>query len=149
VRSLDTGFPADVSIGKWTYLHIIKFMFSIFCCLNIIGDYVSIGAGANLTSCVVGHRTVIGEGAIVEAGVEIGKNCVIAPGSVVVRNTLVPSGQFWAGNPAAYVRDVTEEELNAQKESVEAIENASKEHAEEFLPYGTVYQHAEELNLVK
>eukprot|EP01039_Chlorochromonas_danica_P004546 gene4546-4984_t len=127
VKTLDTGFPAEVNIG----------------------DFVTVGSGAVISSAIIGNNVVIGEGAVVEAGVEIGENAVIAPGSVVVRNTLVRAGEFWAGNPAVLIRQVTEEEINAQKESATKIELLSKDHAEEFLPYGTVYQHAEKLGVIK
>ena len=73
------------------------------------------GPSAILTSCTVGNHATIGEGAIIEAGSEVGNNAIVAPGSVVVRNTVVPAGQFWAGNPAKYVREVTEEEIGQQK----------------------------------
>lgn len=73
------------------------------------------GPSAVLTSCTVGNHATIGEGAIIEAGSDVGATAIVAPGSVVVRNTVIPSGQFWAGNPAKYVREVTEEELSQQK----------------------------------
>lgn len=108
---------------------------------------MTIGPGAVLTSCVLGNCTVIGEGSVIEAGVEIGEHVVIAPGSVVTRNALIPKNQFWAGNPAKYVRDVTDEEIKAQLASCKQIEHNSKDHMEEFLPYGTMYQEAEKKGL--
>lgn len=89
VTSLDNGFPADVTIG----------------------EEVTIGHGALLTSCTVGSRVLIGQGAIVQAGADIGSDSMIAAGAVVLPNTVVPSKQLWAGNPAKYVRDLTDEEL--------------------------------------
>jgi gamma-carbonic anhydrase len=35
---------------------------------------------------------------------------VVAAGAVVPEGTVVMSGQVWAGNPAKYLRDVTQEE---------------------------------------
>ena len=54
---------------------------------------------------------MIGQGSIIQEGSDIGSNTIIAAGSVILPGTLVPSGQLWAGNPAVYVRDVSEEEL--------------------------------------
>jgi len=76
---------------------------------------------------------VVQEGAVVE------KNCILAAGSVVLPGTLVPAGQFWAGNPAKYVRDVAEEEMAKFEKAAEALSNLSLEHAEEFLPFGTAH----------
>jgi carbonic anhydrase/acetyltransferase-like protein (isoleucine patch superfamily) len=94
----------------------------------------TVGHGALLTSCTIGSRTLIGQGAVIQEGCEIGHNCMIAAGAVLLPSkpafslklsrlvqgnkslqtyvdTVVPSKQLWAGNPAAYVRDVTEEEM--------------------------------------
>lgn len=47
----------------------------------------------------------VGLGAVVLPKVKIGRNVIIGAGSVVTKD--VPSGQVWAGNPAAYRKDVT------------------------------------------
>eukprot|EP01033_Poteriospumella_lacustris_P015517 gene15517-11101_t len=126
VTSLDNGFPADVTIG----------------------EEVTIGHGALLTSCTVGSRVLIGQGAIVQAGADIGSDSMIAAGAVVLPNTVVPSKQLWAGNPAKYVRDLTDEELAGVQKSAEEYVKLSKEHDAEFLPYGTAYQAAEDKNVL-
>eukprot|EP00597_Dinobryon_sp_UTEXLB2267_P003264 CAMPEP_0170080246 /NCGR_PEP_ID=MMETSP0019_2-20121128/16434_1 /TAXON_ID=98059 /ORGANISM="Dinobryon sp., Strain UTEXLB2267" /LENGTH=228 /DNA_ID=CAMNT_0010294125 /DNA_START=6 /DNA_END=692 /DNA_ORIENTATION=- len=123
VESLESGFPSDVDIG----------------------DYVTVGHGALLTSCTVGNRVLIGQGSIIQEGSEIGSNSMIAAGAVVLPGTAVPSGQLWAGNPAVYIRDLSEEEIAGLEKSAAAYDRLGKEHAEEFLPYGTVYQAAEKL----
>jgi carbonic anhydrase/acetyltransferase-like protein (isoleucine patch superfamily) len=89
VSTLESGFPADVDIG----------------------NYVTVGHGALLTSCTVGSHVLIGQGSILQEGVVVEDKVIVAAGAVVLPNTLVPSGQLWAGNPAAYVRDLTEEEI--------------------------------------
>lgn len=91
VSSLDNGFPADVTIGS----------------------HVTIGHGALLTSCSIGSRVLIGQGAIIQEGSDISSDSMIAAGAVVLPNTLVPSKQLWAGNPAKYIRDLSDEEVAA------------------------------------
>ncbi len=81
----------------------------------VIDDSVTVGHGALLTSCTIGSETLIGQGAIVQEGSVIGPNCIIAAGAVVLPGTMIPQGQLWAGNPAKYIRDVTEEETAAKK----------------------------------
>ena len=40
----------------------------------------------------------------------------MAAGSVLPPDTLIPAGQFWAGNPIKYIRDVDDDEkANAKK----------------------------------
>ena len=71
------------------------------------------------------------------------KNCILAAGSVVLPGTLVPQGQFWAGNPAKYIRDVAEEEMGRFEKAAEAISNLASNHADEFLPFGTAHMELE------
>ena len=99
VSSLESGFSADVDIG----------------------EFVTVGHGALLTSCVVGNCTLIGQGAIIQEGSEIGAASIIAAGSVVLPGTVVPKGQLWAGNPAVFIRDVDEEEIAAQKKVLRVV----------------------------
>jgi gamma-carbonic anhydrase len=89
VSSLESGFPSDVEIGS----------------------KVTIGHGALLTSCIVGDNSLIGQGAIVQAGSVVGSHVMIAAGAVVLPNTIIPNNQLWAGNPAKFIRDVTDEEI--------------------------------------
>lgn len=49
----------------------------------------------------VGQNCHIGAMAIVIAGVRIGDSCIVAPGSVVMRD--VPSGSLVSGNPARVI----------------------------------------------
>jgi carbonic anhydrase/acetyltransferase-like protein (isoleucine patch superfamily) len=59
---------------------------------------------------------LIGQGSVIQEGAVVERNSIVAAGAVVLPGTLVPSGQLWAGNPAAFVRNVTDEEVaNFQK----------------------------------
>jgi gamma-carbonic anhydrase len=108
-----------------------------------IGSYVTIGHGALLKSCIIGDEVLIGQGAIVEEGSVVEEKCMIAAGAVVTAGTLVPKGQLWAGNPAKFVRDLSEEELAFFKKSADAYSALREAHRDEFLPYGTAYQSLE------
>lgn len=108
-----------------------------------IGNFVTVGQGAVLTSCIIQDETIIGPGAIIGEGSIIENKCVIGACAVVPPGTLVPSGQLWAGNPAVFVRALSEaEQLNGEK-TAEAHALMASEHSDEFLPFGTVYQEAE------
>ncbi len=76
-----------------------------------IGIDTGIGPGASIlthdfvaskhTETWIGRNCHIGANAIVTAGVRIGDSCIVAPGSVVMRD--VPSGCLVAGNPARVI----------------------------------------------
>ena len=78
---------------------------------TVIGANVTIGHGALLTSCLVGDQCLIGQGSVVCEGCTVGTGSIIAAGAVLPPQTHVPSNQMWAGNPAKYMRDVTDAEL--------------------------------------
>jgi carbonic anhydrase/acetyltransferase-like protein (isoleucine patch superfamily) len=88
VPSLESGFPADVKIG----------------------EYVTIGHGALITSSTIGNRVLIGQGAIIEAGCVVEDQSMVAAGAVVLPGTLIKTGEMWAGNPAKFVRKLSEDE---------------------------------------
>ncbi len=110
-----------------------------------IGHYVTVGPGASLHSCTVEDGAVIGRGAVVSEGALVEKDAVVADGAVVGAGVRVPAGQVVAGNPAKFVRDVTDEEKAARRLQCEEVSGLAAEHAHEFLPDGTAYLQAEKL----
>ena len=76
-----------------------------------IGDYVTIGHGASLTSCTIGRGVLIGQGSIIDMGCVVEDNVTIAAGAVLLIGQVVPSGQLWGGNPAEFMRDLTADEI--------------------------------------
>jgi gamma-carbonic anhydrase len=122
-KSLDSGFPATVTIGN-------------FC---------SIGHGAVLHSCSVLDQARIGMGAVLEEGSLVESGSIVEAGSVLPAGARVPPGQLWAGNPAAFVRDLDEDEVGDIAKHATAQADAAAEHAAEFLPYGQAYLDAERI----
>jgi len=121
VSDLESGFPAATTVG----------------------NYVTIGSGAVVTSCTVEDEVTIGAGAVVDSGCVIERQSIVAPGSVVAAGTLIPSGQLWAGNPAKFVRNLTDAEKDSFKSAAESQAELASQHSQEFLPFGTLYQMAE------
>lgn len=124
---LESGFPADVDIG----------------------NYVTVGSGAVLTSCIVQDETHIGMNAVIQEGSVIESHVLVAPGSIVSAGTLIPSGQMWGGNPAKFIRNLTEDEKANMEKVAESYSELASEHKDEFLPYGTLYQEAEKKGELK
>jgi len=54
----------------------------------------------------IGDNVFIGANSMILKGVNIGDRSIIGAGSVVTKH--VPSDQIWAGNPARFIRDVSE-----------------------------------------
>lgn len=74
-----------------------------------IGSNVSIAHGAVVHGCTIADNVLIGMGAIIMDGAEVGENSVIAAGAVVLAGTVVESGSIYAGMPARKVKIIGEE----------------------------------------
>lgn len=95
-----------------------------------IGDYVTLGHGAIVHSCVIGNNVLVGINATVLHHAEIGDNCIIAAGAVVPPGEKIPAGSMVMGVPAKVVRKLTREEKQAVRENAELYEQSAREYAE-------------------
>uniref|UniRef100_A0A7S2ZTJ0 Uncharacterized protein n=3 Tax=Rhodosorus marinus TaxID=101924 RepID=A0A7S2ZTJ0_9RHOD len=75
-----------------------------------IGDMVSIGHRATIHAAIIEDKAIIGMGATVLDGCVVQTNSYVAPGAMLLPNTIVKSGELWAGSPAKLVRKLNEEE---------------------------------------
>ena len=97
-----------------------------------IGSGATIGHGAILHSCTVGDNTLIGMGAIILNGAVIGESCIVAAGALVPQNMVIPPRSLVMGSPAKIRREVTEEEISANRLSAEGYVREAAEYKEMF-----------------
>jgi len=74
-----------------------------------IGNYVSIAHNAIVHGCTIEDNVLIGMGAIVMDNAYIEEGSIVAAGAVVTQGTRVPAGTIYAGNPAKYLKDVSQD----------------------------------------
>ncbi|MFZ1281403.1 MAG: gamma carbonic anhydrase family protein, partial [Ignavibacteriaceae bacterium] len=84
-----------------------------------IGNKVTIGHSVKLHGCTLQDLCLIGIGAIVLDGAVVEEKSIVAAGSAVKPNFVVPTGKLVAGVPARIVRDLTEAELVDLEKSAE------------------------------
>ena len=60
-----------------------------------------------MDACTLEDNSFVGMGATVMRGARVEPFAVVSAGSVVPEDTVVPSGQIFAGAPARYLRDLT------------------------------------------
>lgn len=70
----------------------------------IIGNFVTVGHSAMIHACVVGDETLVGMGATILDGAEIGEQCLIGAHSLVTPGTIIPAGSLVMGSPAKVKR---------------------------------------------
>ncbi|WP_409346624.1 gamma carbonic anhydrase family protein [Paenibacillus sp. MBLB4367] len=81
----------------------------------IVGNDVSVGHGAIIHGCTIGDGSLIGMGAILLNGADIGQSVLVAAGSLVPENKKIPAFTLVMGSPARVVRELTEADLQRMK----------------------------------
>ncbi|MCU0794914.1 MAG: gamma carbonic anhydrase family protein [Akkermansiaceae bacterium] len=75
-----------------------------------VGELVTVGHSAILHACTVKDEVLIGMGAIVLDGAEIGERSIIGAGALVTGGVIIPPGSLVLGSPAKVVRQLSLEE---------------------------------------
>lgn len=86
---------------------------------TIVEKGCTIGHGAILHGCHIEENVLVGMGAIVLNGARIAKNSIVAAGALVPQNKTFEEGVLILGSPAKAVRKLSEEEIEANKESAQ------------------------------
>ncbi|MBV9877184.1 MAG: gamma carbonic anhydrase family protein [Verrucomicrobia bacterium] len=76
-----------------------------------IGDDVTCGHRAVIHACRVGDRVLVGMGAIILDGAEIGSDSIIGANTLVTKGTKVPPGSLILGSPGKVIRSLRAEEI--------------------------------------
>ncbi|GJN37998.1 hypothetical protein PR202_gb27004 [Eleusine coracana subsp. coracana] len=110
---------------------------------SLIGD-VQVGQGASiwygcvlrghsavLQGCTVEDEAFVGMGATLLDGVVVEKHGMVAAGALVRQNTRIPCGEVWGGNPAKFLRKLTDEEIAFIAQSAANYSELAKAHAAE------------------
>lgn len=103
VNDIKVGMRTNIQDG--TVVHVSSTLQGTY-----IGNDVTIGHMALIHACTIGDAAFIGMQACVMDGAEIEGGAMVAAGALVTPGKKVPSGQLWAGSPAKYMRDLTDEE---------------------------------------
>ena len=65
------------------------------------------GINAKSAPIIIEDDVFIGANSIITKGVRIGKRSIIATGSVVIKS--VPENEIWGGNPAKFIKTISED----------------------------------------
>lgn len=125
--SVVRGDEAPITIGRETNIQENSTVHVNTGIPVVIGDNVTIGHQAVIHSCSIGDRTLIGMGAIILDGAQIGNDCLIGAGSLVTKNTVIPDGSLVLGSPAKVIRALTWEEKQGSLENSKDYVEMSKQ----------------------
>ena len=93
VLHTDPGFPLTIAAG------------------------VTVGHKVMLHGCTIGENSLIGIGSTILNGASIGRNCLVGANALVTEGKTFPDGSLILGAPARVVRELTEDEVAAVRES--------------------------------
>ncbi len=82
---------------------------------SLVGEFVTVGHGAIIHACTVGDEVLVGMGAILLDGAEIGARSIIGANALVTAGMKVPPGSLVLGSPGEVVRQLGPEEQEAIK----------------------------------
>ncbi|CAA6667868.1 unnamed protein product [Spirodela intermedia] len=111
---------------------------------TLIERYVTVGAGSLLRSCsvepecIIGQRSILMEGSLVETNAILEAGTVVPPGAASLRRAL--------GGESGEVREEADSRGDpGDPKLAVAINDLMQSHFSEFLPYSTVYLEVEKL----
>ncbi len=124
VQVIRVGERSNIQDG--TVVHVTTRSFG-----TTIGNDCLIGHLAIIHGCTLQDRSFVGMGAIVMDGCVIESDAMLAAGAMLTPGKRIPSGQMWAGRPAAYVRDLRPEELERHRAGVAGYVEVARIHKSE------------------
>ncbi|XP_071731500.1 gamma carbonic anhydrase 1, mitochondrial-like [Rutidosis leptorrhynchoides] len=96
---------------------------------TVIGDNVTVGHSAVLHGCTVEDEAFVGMKATLLDGVVVEKHGMVAAGALVRQDTRIPAGEVWGGNPAKFLRKLTDKEIAFISESATNYAKLAEAHA--------------------
>jgi len=107
----DIKIGDNVSIGDQVVVHLTRQSPYQTGFPTNIGHGVLVGAGSFIHGCTLEDECYIGTGCTILDGAVVGHQAIVAPGSVVLSGMNIPKRQYWAGSPAKFERQVTDQEV--------------------------------------
>ena len=95
----------------------------------IVGAWCTIGHAAIVHACTIEDECLIGMGATILDGAQIGDRCIVGANALVTQRFVAPPGSMILGAPAKVVRQLTEKEIAGLRPWAEKYVAVAKAHA--------------------
>jgi len=112
VHRIRIGRRSNVQDG--TVVHVMRGTHA-----TTIGDDVTIGHGAIVHGCTLHDRILVGMGAILLNGVEVGEESIVAAGTLLPEGTQIPPRSLVMGSPGKVRRALTDDDVASIREYAE------------------------------
>lgn len=111
------------NIQDGTVVHVMRQTHS-----TVIGDDVTVGHAAILHGCIIHDRCLIGMGALLLNGAEIGEDTIVAAGTLVPEGMKIPPRSLVMGRPAVRKRDLSDKDVATIKSYAERYVDYRKDY---------------------
>ncbi|MGN0301859.1 MAG: gamma carbonic anhydrase family protein [Anaerotardibacter sp.] len=96
-----------------------------------IGNYVTVGHGANVHACTVEDNVIVGMNAVIMDDAVIGENSIIGAGSVVGKGKVIPPNSIVVGIPGKVINTNSEEGIAHNRSSAVRYEALAQCYVDE------------------
>jgi carbonic anhydrase/acetyltransferase-like protein (isoleucine patch superfamily) len=111
VHSVRIGARSNVQDGS--VIHVTGGRFG-----TLIGNDVLVGHGCIVHGCRLEDESFVGMGAVVMDGCIIERGGMLGAGSLLPPGKIVKSGELWFGRPARFLRELSREEIEGNRQAV-------------------------------
>jgi carbonic anhydrase/acetyltransferase-like protein (isoleucine patch superfamily) len=112
VHRIRIGRRSNVQDG--TIVHVMRGTHA-----TTIGDEVTIGHGVIVHGCTLRDRILVGMGAILLNGVDVGDDCIVAAGTLLTENSQIPPRSLVMGSPGKVRRELTDDDVASIRDYAE------------------------------
>jgi carbonic anhydrase/acetyltransferase-like protein (isoleucine patch superfamily) len=112
VHRIRIGRRSNVQDG--TIVHVMRGTHA-----TTIGDEVTIGHGVIVHGCTLHDRILVGMGAILLNGVDVGDDCIVAAGTLLTENAQIPPRSLVMGSPGKVRRQLSDEDVASIRDYAE------------------------------
>jgi carbonic anhydrase/acetyltransferase-like protein (isoleucine patch superfamily) len=95
---------------------------------TLIGEDVLVGHMVLLHGCILHDNAFVGLGSIVMDDCQIESFGMLAAGALLTPGKVIRHRQLWAGRPARHVRDLSDEEVEAQRYGAAGYVELARRH---------------------
>ena len=94
----------------------------------VIEDEVTVGHNAILHGCTVKKRCIIGMGATILDGAEIGEESIIGANTLIPSGKKIPPRSLVVGSPGKVIREITDKDVELIQLSIDTYVQKGKEY---------------------
>jgi carbonic anhydrase/acetyltransferase-like protein (isoleucine patch superfamily) len=111
VHGIRIGARSNVQDGS--VIHVTGGRFA-----TVIGNDVLVGHGCIIHGCRLEDESFVGMGAVVMDGCVVERGGMLGAGSLLTPGKVVKSGELWFGRPARFLRELSPEEIEQNRQAV-------------------------------